>query len=337
MWYTLDCLAAARTGYLHSDHLGSTSLTTDQSGAPVAETRYLPYGEERWTNEAQPTDFTFTGERAERGFALMDYNARYYDPYLNRFISADTVVPNPGESKDLNRYAYAGNNPVRYTDPTGHYLFEEEPDDPFIWRQDKPADTNTLIRSVEPVVFWEETRTPIPVHQTQDFPSSHHGGRLDGIGWRLDVSGGQGLASDANLDLVWNWRSGEVAPFLTIGPQGLTAGGAASTGLLLISNMVDLGAYEGESYHAGLTGAQGYGAEVDFSSSAQYYKGEIPVVAYVAPAFGNEISIYGGYGRTIRIVLPHDVLKDFASKDFANKDFANKDFANKDFTSKRFH
>jgi RHS repeat-associated protein len=93
----------------------------------VAETRYLPYGEERWTNEAQPTDFTFTGQRAERGFGLMeceaspkhsggDYNARYYDPYLNRFISADTLVPNPTNPQLFNRYSYAGNNPLRYNE-----------------------------------------------------------------------------------------------------------------------------------------------------------------------------------------------------------------------------
>jgi hypothetical protein len=48
MWYTLDCLEAARTGFIHADHLGSTSLTTDITGTVVAETRYLPYGEERW-------------------------------------------------------------------------------------------------------------------------------------------------------------------------------------------------------------------------------------------------------------------------------------------------
>jgi hypothetical protein len=76
MWYTLDCLAAARTGYVHSDHLGSTSLTADVSGTVVAETRYLPYGEERWTNEAQPTDFTFTGQRADSYIKLMEMRTR---------------------------------------------------------------------------------------------------------------------------------------------------------------------------------------------------------------------------------------------------------------------
>jgi RHS repeat-associated protein len=130
-YYHGDQRVAMRQGdvvyFIHSDHLGSTSLTTDQSGAPVAETRYLPYGEERWTNEAQPTDFTFTGQRAERGFALMDYNARYYDPGLGRFVSADRVVPEAGNPQTLNRYAYAGNSPVRYTDPSGHCTPEECP------------------------------------------------------------------------------------------------------------------------------------------------------------------------------------------------------------------
>jgi RHS repeat-associated protein len=170
VWYTLSCLATARTGYVHGDHLNSTTLTTDQSGNLVAETRYLPYGGLRWESGAAVTDFGFTGQRAE-AFGLLDYNARYYSPALGRFISADSLVPNPGNAQNLNRYAYAGNNPVRYTDPTGHYLFEEGPDDPFIWRQDKPGDTNTLIRSAEPVVFWEETRDNTPPGTPTTAPS----------------------------------------------------------------------------------------------------------------------------------------------------------------------
>jgi hypothetical protein len=50
----------------------------------------------------------------------MDYNARYYDPYLGRFISADTLVPEPGGSQGWNRYSYVSNNPLKFVDPTGH-------------------------------------------------------------------------------------------------------------------------------------------------------------------------------------------------------------------------
>jgi len=47
-------------------------------------------------------------------------NARLYDPVLGRFISADTVVPEPGNMQAFNRYSYALNNPLMYTDPSGH-------------------------------------------------------------------------------------------------------------------------------------------------------------------------------------------------------------------------
>ncbi|NJN93666.1 MAG: RHS repeat-associated core domain-containing protein [Anaerolineales bacterium] len=100
--------------YLHGDHLGSTSLTTNQSGVLVSQARYLPYGEERWTDKASPTDFGFTSQRKEAGFGLMDYNARYYSPYLGRFISADMVVPDATNPQDWNRYSYVGNNPLKY-------------------------------------------------------------------------------------------------------------------------------------------------------------------------------------------------------------------------------
>jgi uncharacterized protein RhaS with RHS repeats len=50
----------------------------------------------------------------------MYYGARYYDPAVGRFISADTLVPNPANPQTLNRYSYVNNNPILYTDPTGH-------------------------------------------------------------------------------------------------------------------------------------------------------------------------------------------------------------------------
>jgi len=55
----------------------------------------------------------------------MYYNARYYDPYLNRWTQPDTIVPEPGNPQTLNRYAFVLNNPIRYTDPTGHFSIDE--------------------------------------------------------------------------------------------------------------------------------------------------------------------------------------------------------------------
>ena len=61
-----------------------------------------------------------TGQELDAEIGLYFYNARYYDPVLGRFTQADTIVPNPANPQTLNRYSYALNNPMRYTDPTGH-------------------------------------------------------------------------------------------------------------------------------------------------------------------------------------------------------------------------
>ena len=49
-------------------------------------------------------------------------NSRYYDPDAGRFISPDDVeyLGADGSPNSYNRYAYCGNNPVMYADPSGH-------------------------------------------------------------------------------------------------------------------------------------------------------------------------------------------------------------------------
>lgn len=45
---------------------------------------------------------------------------RYYDTYLQRFLQPDSIMPDWYSPQNLNRYSYVRNNPLRYTDPTGH-------------------------------------------------------------------------------------------------------------------------------------------------------------------------------------------------------------------------
>jgi RHS repeat-associated protein len=104
--------------YLHSDHLGSTSLVTNASGGEVARQYYYPYGDVR-AGDDLPTDIGFTGQRAD-ATGLMYFRARYYSGYLNRWLQPDSIVPEPGNPQALNRYSFVYNNPVKYTDPSGH-------------------------------------------------------------------------------------------------------------------------------------------------------------------------------------------------------------------------
>ena len=126
--------------YMLSDHLGSTSLTTDANGAKVLELRYKAWGEIRatWTSSPSTTPaykmplYQFTGQASylddpttvgvTEGFGLMFYQSRFYDPQLGRFTQADTMIPQSQGIQAWDRYAYTNNNPVRYIDPSGHCI-----------------------------------------------------------------------------------------------------------------------------------------------------------------------------------------------------------------------
>jgi len=112
----------APPNYLLGDHLGSTSVTTNSAGNLVAEMLYKPFGEVRYTSGTTPTQYTYTGQYSNMAeIGLMYYNTRWYDPYLNRWVQPDSIIPDPGNPQDWNRYSYVRDNPLKYTDPTGHW------------------------------------------------------------------------------------------------------------------------------------------------------------------------------------------------------------------------
>lgn len=75
--------ATFRTG------LGSQSYTVSYDGTTEeGEVRYKPWGGDRYTSGTMPTSFRFTGQRNEmEGIGLYFFQARWYDPYLNRHHS----------------------------------------------------------------------------------------------------------------------------------------------------------------------------------------------------------------------------------------------------------
>jgi len=114
--------------YALSDHLRSTSVLVNQNGTLNTNQYFYPYGGNRDGAFSSLTTKRFTGQYHEQslpgGEGLAYYNARWYDAQVGVFVSADTIVPSPLAPQTLNRFAYAGGNPLRYTDPTGH-AFDE--------------------------------------------------------------------------------------------------------------------------------------------------------------------------------------------------------------------
>jgi RHS repeat-associated protein len=106
--------------FLLGDHLGSTSVTALANGAFDTETRYYPWGGVRWASGTTPTDYRFTGQMEIATIGLYFYNSRFYDPSIGRFISPDSIIPNPGDPVSFDRFAYVRNSPLKYIDPSGH-------------------------------------------------------------------------------------------------------------------------------------------------------------------------------------------------------------------------
>ena len=113
--------------YFHKDHLGSSIAITNASGNELETTEYLPYGSNRthWAQTADISDYKFTDQELDTSTNLYNYDARLYDPVTGRFISPDSMIPDVYNPQSLNRYSYCLNNPLIYTDPSGHFVLVE--------------------------------------------------------------------------------------------------------------------------------------------------------------------------------------------------------------------
>jgi len=110
--------------YTHKDHLGSILKITDAAGAAVFSATYDAWGKQT-LNPGNAFHFHrgYTGHEHLHEFELINMNGRMYDPIVGRMLSPDRYVVDHTYSQDYNRYTYARNNPLIYTDPTGEFIF----------------------------------------------------------------------------------------------------------------------------------------------------------------------------------------------------------------------
>jgi RHS repeat-associated protein len=309
---------AGTVTYLHGDHLGSTSLTTDAGGAVTARVLYYPYGEERYREGALQTDYQFTGQRRE-GFGLYDYQARFYDHALGRFISADTIVPGTENPQSWNRYAYVLNNPMLHVDPTGHmpgyncadgYCRGRASNAPK--KEEKAADVTpeagplpsiTIYASAGaseglaalalPHVYPDDPPPPPEGEQQHESDSL----RLSAVGWRVDVSAGAILGGDLDVDFLLNFHDlRNIHANVSIVPGGqveFLGGAGASTGPLFVFNLPENEDLDGWGWRVGGTAYPEIGMEIEVFGPLSDQEGD-PFGVYVGFGGGEEVCGYGG-------------------------------------------
>jgi RHS repeat-associated protein len=107
----------AKKYFYHTDQLGFIKAVTDQTGQVVRKTDYFAFGTQFDQEGGFDEDHGFTGKEYDSAIGLYYYNARWYDPELGRFISADPAL----DPNNPNLYSYCGNSPTGRIDPDGEF------------------------------------------------------------------------------------------------------------------------------------------------------------------------------------------------------------------------
>lgn len=125
--YTRNGSSSWSAHILGRDYLGSIVSVCDDGGNIEAWYRYDPWGRAYNAYTRAPADSTlllgrgFTGHEHLPWFGLINMNARIYSPIYGRFLSPDPYIQAPDFTQNLNRYVYALNNPLKYSDESGEY------------------------------------------------------------------------------------------------------------------------------------------------------------------------------------------------------------------------
>lgn len=233
--------------FVYVDKLGSANTLMDQTGTAILNNvRYLPFGEERLGLNSAYSDRGFTGHQENRDLGLTYMNARFYLPGTGRFISADSMIPEPSNPQSFNRYSYVYNNPINATDPSGHLPGDDEDEDltalPSI---PPPDDTSDTVPAETPYVepyddrakrerlFWMKFRDEYifraRLHGTKPFVVLVLGDK-EKVSFNMSFGNGVSVNTNGDIsasfhegligyDISYNDLSGELTETVLFGPQ----------------------------------------------------------------------------------------------------------------------
>ena len=123
-----------------TDHLSGASVVLNSNNEVVETTDYYSFGQIRLDNPSSPAGSSgpaafseqrkYIGQEYDEDTGLNYLNARYYNSAIARFVTQDPVFWNFDSSwladpQNQNAYAYARNNPITFSDPSGKTMWIE--------------------------------------------------------------------------------------------------------------------------------------------------------------------------------------------------------------------
>ncbi|MCK9859533.1 SpvB/TcaC N-terminal domain-containing protein [Paenibacillus sp. ATY16] len=115
-----DAIGKRQLRYQLSDYLGSSTMEIDEDAGLISYEEYFPYGGTSYLTgsnqlEVQLKEYRYSGRERDDCTGLYYYGARYYPPWLGRWMNPDPA----GMSDDPNMYAFVSGNPIRFADLNG--------------------------------------------------------------------------------------------------------------------------------------------------------------------------------------------------------------------------
>ena len=112
-----ETATSTKMAYYHFDSRGSTVALTDLNGNPTDAVEYSPYGTTTYRYGTNDTPFLYNGQFGVQtdSNGLLFMRARYYNPYICRFLNPDPS----GFAGGLNLFQFCYENPISETDPFG--------------------------------------------------------------------------------------------------------------------------------------------------------------------------------------------------------------------------
>ncbi|HIH41657.1 TPA: hypothetical protein HA239_04535 [Candidatus Woesearchaeota archaeon] len=105
--------------FIHADHIGSSSVVTNEAGQVIENTTYAPFGS--IVSGGEETRYDYENKEYDETIGTYDFHFRQYNPEFGIFMQPDTLIQNVYDPQSLNRYAFERNNPYNRVDPTGHF------------------------------------------------------------------------------------------------------------------------------------------------------------------------------------------------------------------------